>query len=358
MGGAVQKRDGGAGRAIAALSVALALVAPPEQAFAGPGGQPASAKRDPRNEARVLGQQALKLYDRGEYAAALEKFERAYALYAAPTLGLHAARCLEKLGRLVAAVALYREVAEAKPTDGGGAAFRTARAEASKELAALLPRVPKLAIRVETEPGADVKIALDGEPLTDWHPDEMRDVDPGPHEVEVSALGLRRGRRVVLAEGQSKVVTIELVPEPEQPAASEAASSGGSAQRTAGWVLGGLGAAGLVVWGAAGGIALGKRGDLDDAGCKSGVCPKGSSDDIAAYDTARLVSSVGFYAGLAALGLGVTLIATAPSSKPAPSASVSSLSSRARGASSSTGTTSCLRIGIGPTGASLSGSFF
>src|SRR5262245_33156887 len=62
--------------------------------------------------ARALGRAGLDLFDKGDCPAALDKLLPAYALYKAPTLGLAAARCEVKLGRLASAEQTYREVKE------------------------------------------------------------------------------------------------------------------------------------------------------------------------------------------------------------------------------------------------------
>src|SRR5262245_45075283 len=60
--------------------------------------------------ARALGRDGVTLYQSGQYAQALDKLERAYAVARVPSLGLWAGRALEKLGRLVEASQRYREV--------------------------------------------------------------------------------------------------------------------------------------------------------------------------------------------------------------------------------------------------------
>ena len=54
-----------------------------------------------KNSARRLGEEAGDLYDKGDYAGALDKYRRAFALVEVPTLGVRIARCLAKLGKLV-----------------------------------------------------------------------------------------------------------------------------------------------------------------------------------------------------------------------------------------------------------------
>jgi hypothetical protein len=263
--------------------------------------------------ARALGREALSLYDRGDYAAALMRFEQAYAVYPAPTLGLHAARCLLRLGRLASAANAYRQVTGRPPDADETPAFREARALAERELRDLQPRVPRLIVRVEgPAPGEGATLSIDGR-LQESLSVELF-VDPGVHRVEA-----RLGTQVVrseakVGEGQREQVLLRMRPQGAARAPSEpSAPRGGSPLRTAGVVALGTGAAGLAVWGVAGAAAIAQRSDLDDAGCSDVTCPPALQEDVDAYNTARVVSAVGFVTGAVGVTLGITLLLAAPS---------------------------------------------
>jgi hypothetical protein len=82
----------------------------------------------------------------------------------------------------------------------------------------------------------------------------------------------------------------------------------------AGLVIGG---AGLVTWGIAGGIALGKKSTLDGPdGCTSSSCPASAASDRSSFEAARTASTAGFVIGLVGVGAGVVLLATAPRAQP------------------------------------------
>jgi hypothetical protein len=94
-------------RALAVALVAMATL----------GAAPAFAQAiDPstRAAARKLGEDAGKLFESGDYAGALEKYNLADQLVPAPTLGVRAARCLVKLGRIVEASERYLDVTRIK----------------------------------------------------------------------------------------------------------------------------------------------------------------------------------------------------------------------------------------------------
>src|SRR5690348_3099545 len=94
------------GRLVISIAIALgALVIAP-----GAGAQQ-NVDQATSDAARTLGRAGLDLFDKGDLTGALAKFEQAYSLYKAPTLGLLSARCLAKVGRLHDAYDRYREVA-------------------------------------------------------------------------------------------------------------------------------------------------------------------------------------------------------------------------------------------------------
>src|SRR5690242_19879515 len=133
------------------ILAAPAAAAPPESA------DTAAA----RSTARKLGQEAVKLFEDGQWAAALEKFNTADSLVPTPTLGLYAARCLVKLDRLVEASERYLDVTRMQLDRNAAAIMRKAQADAVAEREKLLTRIPTLEIRLEGPAGDGVKVTLD-----------------------------------------------------------------------------------------------------------------------------------------------------------------------------------------------------
>jgi hypothetical protein len=134
-----------------ALLIAVVLAAPSARAQ-GANGQSAIV----RATARKLGGEAVKLYDAGDYAGALEKFNTADSLVPAPTLGLYAARCLVKLGRTVEASERYLEVTRMELDRAALPVMRKAQADAVTEREKLLPSIPTLEVRLTGPLGAGV----------------------------------------------------------------------------------------------------------------------------------------------------------------------------------------------------------
>jgi tetratricopeptide (TPR) repeat protein len=285
-------------------------------AFSGTG-SPAWAAEDDANRAaaRALGKQAVASYKRGDFDAALDKFERAHALVGFTTTGLWTARSLEKVGRLVEASELYLRVARMTVADDAPEQHRQALDEARREREALLPRIPSLTIRVRAPSVAALTVTLDDRPLPDALLGVERPTDPGKHTVVAAAGAQKRSATVALKEGEHEVV--ELALEAGAPGAAigepdSAATGGGGALRVLGWVALGLGGAGVAVGGIGAGLAANKKGELDD-GCLDNQCPPPLHDDIDDYQTLRVLSSTVFIAGGALAATGIVLLLAAPS---------------------------------------------
>jgi len=289
-------------------------------------GQPVSDST--RAAARKLGEEANALFASGDYAAALDKYDRADALVSVPTLGVRAARCLVKLGRLVEASERYLAVTRMELAPKAPKVHHEALVDAQEERRALLPRIPAIVIKVAgSSEGSEV--LLDGKALPPALLGIEQPIDPGAHRVEV-----RRGDRVTsqelsIAEGEKK--QLALVPPEAAPAAAPqpaaeprtvgpgpgvAPDRGGSSLRTLGWVALGVGAVGVLAGAVTGGIAIANKSALDED-CPDRQCPPSQWDDVESYDKLRTYSTIGFSVGVVGLAAGTVLLLAAPSEKAA-----------------------------------------
>jgi hypothetical protein len=284
--------------------LALVIVFGARPAAGAPPTPPASPDPTTVSAARALGEEGLALFDAARYAPALERFESADALIHAPTLGLMAARCLAKLGRLVEASERYVAVTRAELGPGASDAFKEAQADAESERAALLPRIPKLEITLAAAAGAAV--TLDDKPLGAALIGVKLPVDPGSHTLEAKQGGAVDRQRITLREGETKAITLRplLAGPPSAP--------GRPVRWTLGWVGVGVGAAGVIAGAVTGGMASGAKGDLDAKGCSGGVCDPSLRDDVSRYNGLRTISTAGFVVGAVGLAAGLTLVLTAP----------------------------------------------
>jgi len=301
------------------------------------GSAPALADPDAatRASARTLGEEGNALFDKGEWAQALEKYQRAMALVEVPTLGVRIARCLTKLGRLVEASEQYLAVTRMKLGDKALDVHKEALVQAAAEREALLPRVPSLVITLK---GAqDAEVSVDGKTVPPALLGQRRNVDPGKHRVVARRGAEQQTRDVEVAEGQSVPVTFELAegapsspgapeptpsrPAPAKSARGDAAADPGGTQRVLAYVALGLGGVGLGLGATTGIMASSRKSDLEKD-CGSDLeCPPAKHSDADSYNSLRTLSSIGFIGGGVAAAAGLTLLLTAP--KPERAARVS-----------------------------------
>ena len=316
----------------ALLLVALACVLPLTAA--------AQSDDSSRATARLLGEQGIKAYMAGDYVEADATLDRAFRLFAAPTLGLWSGRARIKLQHWVEAAERLREAARSSETSGDASVQDKARHDARAELDELEPKIPLLTITLENAPASTVSVMVDDQPVPSAMVGVNRPTNPGPHRVTA-----RRGRehyesRIDLGAGEHKRTAFQFeaevagrdeasAPEPQPSAAEEeapapsapvAATSAAPTETSGAWkpiaiVAMSLGAASLATGGITALIANGKRSQCPDNLCSDpGI--KGN------YDTLRTISTITVYAGGALVIGGLVTWLLAPSSEsPGPAVS-------------------------------------
>ena len=182
------------------FALALVLAAPSASA------QPVDAAT--KSAARGVAEEALKLYDKGDYAGAYEKANRANDLVHAPTMALLTGRCLEKLGRLVEASEKYLEASRAPLDAGASAAQKSAQTEADKARASLMPRIPSVELALDP-PAPDAQVTLDGKAVPPAMIGIKRPIDPGKHSVAISRGGSMATQDFTLKEADSVRVVLK-----------------------------------------------------------------------------------------------------------------------------------------------------
>jgi hypothetical protein len=264
-----------------------------------------------RAAARKLGEEAVKLFDAGDYTGALDRFNLAEQLVPAPTLGVRSARCLVKLGRLVEASERYLDVTRMKLEKDALPQQRKAQVEALSERDALLPILPSLVIELSGPTGDGVEVALDGKSLPSATLGVKLPVDPGEHRITVKRRDTIVARTVSVIRGERKAVTIELPPIVTEDAS---AKDGAAWQSVAGGISLGVGGVGLLVGAGAGVAAIVQQSNLS-LRCPNRTCPSDAFGDLDRYDTTRMASTVGFLVGGVGLAVGASLFWLTPSSR-------------------------------------------
>jgi hypothetical protein len=273
-----------------------------------------------KSAARKLGAEGQKLFDAGDYAGALEKFNLADSLVPAPTLGLRAARSLVKLGRLVEASERYLDVTRLQLDRVAPAVMRKAQADALGERDKLLPTIPSLEITLEGPAGGGVTVLVDGKVIPAALLGQKRPVDPGMHRVEGKRADTAVVREVALKVGETGQVVLKLPPLPPKPKPPDTFP-----YRTIGFVGVAVGAVGLTFAGVNGLLAITNEQSLLKQCGADRLCPASAWSQSSAYDVMRAFTTAGLVVGAAGIAAGVPFLILAPSApkkgvEPAPAA--------------------------------------
>jgi hypothetical protein len=279
--------------------------------------------------ARDLGREGIKLADAGKCAEAIDRFSRAEKLYHAPTILARLGECQVKIGKIVQGSENLQKVVHEPLPDKAPPQFVKARERAQKILKEVEGKIGRLKIIVNAPPKTEVTIKIDGEPVSAALIGADRPTDPGEHFVEAVAPGyLKSSETVVIKEGGSETVTLDMKIDPEAPppppppdehkvlAAPAPPPPSSSGLKTAGFVVLGVGAAGIVVGSIFGFVTLSQKSDLDKL-CPGPdhTCPPGQQGKIDSANAMGWVSTIGFIAGGVGVAAGLTMILLGSASK-------------------------------------------
>lgn len=194
---------------------------------------------------------------------------------------------------------------------------------------------PSLVLQVRDGAGKDITdaiVSLDEQPWTTTIDGKARFVDPGRHTIRVEVAGqLAVEATVVANEGEKNkpvVVTIggsssggSSAAKPTEPPPAAADDSGGS---VAPWIIGGVGAASLVVGGVLAIVVAGDKSTMDD-NCDeaTNICTPEGLDARDSGQTLGPISTIALIAGAVGVGVAtVWLISDASGGEPTASAEV------------------------------------
>jgi hypothetical protein len=300
--------------------------------------RPTSAQSHDPAAAEVLFRKGRDAMKAGDFGAACPKFAESQRLDPAAGTLLNLAQCEEKLGQLASAWQHYQEAADQLPP--GDPRIGMAR----KGVADLDKLVPRLVVRLGPNAPRGTSVRRGGVELGAASLGTPLPVDPGEHVVVVSAPGRKETRvSVHVKPGETKTVNVEVgeaVPsgastppsatstagDPKDPAAAAGAprspepasatdpGSSNSAQKTIGYVVGGLGVVGLGL-----GVYFAMDAKSKDDRAAGDHCPNDICDaaGLKLNQDARSeasVAGVAFGLGGAALVAGVVLVLTSPTS--------------------------------------------
>ncbi|APR78296.1 Hypothetical protein A7982_03643 [Minicystis rosea] len=240
-------------------------------------------------------------FNQGEYKSALRLFRTSQELEAGRGKLINIAFCEEKLGLVASSDKHLREVLPQLPTDDPRIAL------VQQHLAELAPRIPHLRIVLAAGAPPGTRVSYDDTPLPQTSLGTEMAVDPGTHVVSASALGKPEKRyEVILEEGKLVALTVDPVNAAPPPPPAVAPPS--NEKRTAGFIVGGFGVAGLAAGAATGIVAL-----VDHAAIAR-ECPSRvncSPEVVRKANTGKalsIASTATFAAGAAAVGVGLYLV--------------------------------------------------
>ncbi|WP_437542493.1 hypothetical protein WME97_30330 [Sorangium sp. So ce367] len=246
------------------------------------------------------------------------------------------ASCEARWGRIATAVARFKDyLARFDRMTPAEQARQGQRPKlAMEERDRLSPQIPRLALSLPPGAPAGTVVRRDGSVLGEAALGVALPVDPGDHRVSIQAPGAPvREQHVTIAAGETKELTLALkdapaaqapAPPPRSPAPAivpapaPASPEVPAGRRTALYLTGGLGAAGLVLGGITGALVLGEKGTIDEH-CGSGIeatdpkaCDTTGRDAGNSANTLATVSTIGFAVGLAGVGAALVLYLTEP----------------------------------------------
>jgi hypothetical protein len=259
----------------------------------------------PSEKAEALFAEGREALAKGDYEVACSKLAESFTLSGAVGPLLNLADCEEKRGRLATALDRWKQGAArlaSKPDDS--------RNELAKERITVLERrVPRLSIKLAGDAPQGTTVSLDGDELGSLKTPPIP-LNPGEHRLVAAAPGYEpRAFAVTLAPGDEKELIVSPgasipIKRPKAPS-----SSGGGAQRTAGFIVGGLGVGGLIAGGVTGALMLSKKATVD-ARCDpmTKICDQEGFDAAEAGATLGVANAIAFAAGAVGVGVGAFLI--------------------------------------------------
>lgn len=260
---------------------------------------PAFAQSRDAATAEALFRQGRQAMEAKNYNEACPRFSESQKLDPAAGTLMNLATCEEKLGKLASAWQHWKEALDALPSTDDRVGFARSRVE---ELEKKLPRL-QVTLSSGRDKGAkvfrdEVEIGPAGEgvPLP---------VDPGPHAITVRMPGhFSKTITVTVEVGQQSQVDVH-----PGAVAPVTAGAGAKSQPSAlGWVLGGVGVAGVATAVVSGILILNAKKTID-ANCRPDkACNQQGLDAVSRGKTLLVVNTAGWIVGGLGLGFGTYFV--------------------------------------------------
>jgi hypothetical protein len=259
------------------------------------------------------------------YGEACPKIEESHRLEARPGTLFTLADCWRLAGKTATALARFEEYLRVfeRMSAAEQAKQRGRERHAQKHVAELSAVVPRLIVRLSAKSSAGATVERNGIALGAPSLGVALPVDPGEHVLVVRAPdGSSASKTLRLAPGESRKVTLEIVARPKKrprrrlpPRHRHASSPESSSQRTAGVVLLGVGAAGLLASAVTAVLVLDEKSTVDENCGIGGDAAACNAEGRAAAEDAQslaLASTIAFGIGVAGIGAGAAIYFSAP----------------------------------------------
>jgi hypothetical protein len=320
-------------KSLLALTLCGAMLGSPTAHAAGV--DPATATSVQREQANARFLKGKALFDRNDFAGALDHFRASVDIVASPNARLYIARTLREMGRLVDAYAEFaRTAAEAKEHAREDGRYGKAAEAALAERESIAPQLGFVLLNIKNASAATA-VTVAGSPLLRAGWAEPVPVMPGDVQVEAVTPGIVPIRKTLIVRaGQRASLDIDAgVPDASSVAAPPpgGVDQGHPSVHTGKeWMLpaaiagGGVALAGGLMFLIGGVASNGTYSDLEMK-CGTSACPPSQAGEISSGKTEQAVANAGAIIGLVGLAAGGTFLVLwlLPSHKTTASASVS-----------------------------------
>jgi hypothetical protein len=236
---------------------------------------------------------------KGDWDTACPKLRESQRLDPAAGTLLNLADCEEHRGKVATAWQLYRQVVESLPESDERVPL------AKKRATDLERRLPHLTVRLAGPAPSGTKVVRNDVELSDASLGSALPVDPGSYKIVVTAPGHQPASTdVTVVEGANSSVDVR----PGAIAGATEVPAVRTSNRTAAWVVGGIGVAGLGVGAVAGILTLGKKGTVDDNCNADKRCNPTGYDAAQSGKTLGMITTGGLVVGVLGVGVGAYLL--------------------------------------------------
>lgn len=255
--------------------------------------------------ARSIAISGREAYGARDFETAVALFQRAYALFQAPTLVLYEARALREMGNVVEASAAFERAARLTLAADAPPQFSRAIETARIEGQQLTGKIPTLTIKISGAEPQDARLSItrNGNRVSPLVIGQAQTLNPGQYRIEAS-LGAGRSdtvdERIELEEHRTVVLNLAASTSHNSPPALRTGSLPGdhsSGRNTLTVLSAGIGVAGIGAGLVTGMLASDQHKDastLCESGCAS---DSDGADAVAKFRSLRTASTVAYSVG-------------------------------------------------------------